>query len=241
MLHKEILDTNKVVFLTDSRSGIEALKNRAPKHQSYIVNNIKQKAYSLSDTMEVTIQWLPSHVGLMGNEEVDNIAKQAHNLQQSTDAVIDTSEIKLLISRAQQERWQRIYDLHSNNLHIGPIKPKIQSWPWASVRNRRVETTLIRLRLGHAGLNNHLHRFGMSETPLCLTCRVPETTKHFLSDCRKYIWSRRKMLTKLSQVGVQNPNYIVLLGGGPYDIDVQAKIVRAMESYLSETGMLGNI
>ena len=48
LLHKELLTTNKVVILTDSRSGIEALKNHAPKHQSYLADAIKRKAKLLT-------------------------------------------------------------------------------------------------------------------------------------------------------------------------------------------------
>ena len=240
LLHREILNTNRAVFLTDSRAGIETIKNNTPKHQSHIAHAIKQKAKLLSNyNMELTIQWLPSHVGVEGNEVVDQIAKQAHETHQETDAVIDTSEAKLLVSQAIQQRWQRIYDIQRPNLHIGPIKPKIEKWKWASVKDRRAETALSRLRLGHVGLNSHMHRFGMSETPLCTTCREQDTVKHFLTSCRKYVWSRRKMLRRLAEIGVRQPDCAILLGGGPFDPDIQAKIIKAVEIYLGETGMLG--
>ena len=75
LLHKELLTTNKIVILTDSRSGIEALMSSSPKHQSYLVDNIKKKAQYLRESnMEVTIQWCPLHVGLDGNMEADSIA-----------------------------------------------------------------------------------------------------------------------------------------------------------------------
>ena len=242
LLHKEMMLINKAVFLTDSRSGIETIKNNTPKHQSHIVNAIKFKAQLLAeDDIDVTLQWLPSHVGLEGNEEVDTIAKQAHNNLQMTDAEIDISEAKLLITNAQQLRWQRIYETLRPRLHIGPIKAKIQKWPWASVSNRRVETAMSRLRLGHVGLNSHLHNFGMSDTPLCTTCGEQETVQHFLTSCRKYVWSRRKMLNRLAKVGVHQPDTAVLLGGGQYDGPTQVHISKAVECYLGETGTLGTL
>ena len=85
LLHKELLSTNKIVILTDSRSGIEALMSSTPKHQSYLVDSIKRKAkYLKDDNMEITIQWCPSHVGLEGNTEADTIAGHAHNNPQET-------------------------------------------------------------------------------------------------------------------------------------------------------------
>ena len=242
LFHQEILTTNKIVLLTDSRAGIEAIRNPKPKHQSHIIDAIKRKAQLLADSnMDITIQWLPSHVGLEGNEEVDTIAKSAHTNPQETEAEIDISEAKALIGHAQQKMWQLTYDIIRPNLHIGPIKTKIQKWPWANVKNRRVETALSRLRIGHVGLNNHLNRFGMSETNQCTTCRVPETVSHFLTECRKYIWSRRKMMTKLARLNVQQPDYGTLLGGGPYEVDVQVGIIKAVQGYLEETGRLGSL
>ena len=73
LLHKELLATNKVVILTDSRSGIEALKNISPKHQSYLADAIKRKAKLLTeDSMDITIQYIPGHVGIEGNEVADH-------------------------------------------------------------------------------------------------------------------------------------------------------------------------
>ena len=183
LLHQEILITNKIVLLTDSRAGIEAIRNPKPKHQSHIIDAIKQKAQHLYDSnMDITIQWIPSHVGLEGNEAVDIIAKSAHTNQHETEAELDSSEVKIMIQTAQQKMWQLTYDIIRPNLHIGPIKNKIETWPWASVKNRRIETALSRLRIGHVGLNNHLNRFEMSETNQCTTCRVSPTFSHRMQE-----------------------------------------------------------
>ena len=44
LLHNEFSNFKQVVFLTDSMSGIEALKKSSPKFQSHIIDLIKQKA-----------------------------------------------------------------------------------------------------------------------------------------------------------------------------------------------------
>ena len=38
---------------------------------------------------------------------------------------------------------------------------------------------MARLRVGHAGVNSHLHRFGVMDTQACI-CGDPETIEHFL-------------------------------------------------------------
>ena len=242
LLHKELLTTDKTVILTDSRSGIEALKAKQAKRQSHLLDSIKQKAQLLADAnMDVTIQYLPGHVGIEGNEQADSVARMAHNNQQVIYTPLDTSETKKMLENAQLQRWTEFYEAKKPELHIGPIKTTIGKWPWARSESRKVEVAMTRLRIGHVGLNNHLKRFNIVDSELCSTCRVPETVPHFLTECRKYIWSRRKLLTKLARINVHQPDYTTLLGGGPYPEETQLKISRLVAGYLTETGTLGSL
>ena len=243
LMHKELLATNKIVILTDSRSGIEALMSSTPKHQSFLVDNIKQKAkYLKEDHMEITIQWCPSHVGLQGNTEADSVARLAHNNPQEVITPLDTSEMKKLIQTAQTGKWKEAYEVSKQRgLHLGLIKPNLEKWPWASMGNRRSEVAMTRLRIGHVGLNGHLKRFNLSDSDLCTTCNVIEDVPHYLTACRKYIWSRRKLMTNLAKIGVQQPDHRVLLGGGPYPSETQHKIIKLVGDYLDETGRINTL
>ena len=107
--------------------------------------------------------------------------------------------------------------------------------------NRRVEVAMTRLRIGHVGLNGHLKRFQMADSDLCTTCNVIEDVPHFLMECRKYVWSRRKLKTNLARINVHQPDYRVLLGGGPYPSETQFKIAKLVEDFLEETGMIGSL
>ena len=112
LLHKEILPIEQVVILTDSRSGIEALNKSTPKYQSHRIDTIKKKAQDLraEANIEITIQWIPSHVGIEGNEEADETAKRAHENLQEVPIELDPSEVKFITKAAQHNRWQLVYD-----------------------------------------------------------------------------------------------------------------------------------
>ncbi len=45
---------------------------------------------------------------------------------------------------------------------------------------------ITRLRIGHTGLNQILHRIDKHPTGLCTHCNKPETVKHVLIDCSRY-------------------------------------------------------
>ena len=243
LLHKEMLLTTKVVFLTDTRSGIEALANSKPKLQSHLINNIKNKSHDLTNesNIEVTIQWIPSHVGVDGNEEADKIAKSAHENHQTTLAALDVSDAKVLVRRAQHARWQLIYDREKQNLHIGPIKPTIQKWPWSNSKKRQAETAMVRMRLGHVGLNKHLHRFNIADSPLCTTCREPETVTHYLLTCRRYERQRIKLKRRLNRLNITDIDHILLLGGSQHSLEEKVQITKAVEDFLQDTGRLGSL
>merc|ERR1712030_64704 len=74
----------------------------------------------------------------------------------------------------------------SADRHLCAIKPKIAHWQSAFQANRRWETILCRLRIGHTRLTHGYHMSG-AEAPICEHCPGPPrlTVKHILITCMK--------------------------------------------------------
>ena len=121
------------------------------------------------------------------------------------------------------------------DLHIGQIKGTIGPWPWTSTGLRSTDTASARLRVGHAELNAYLNRFGQRDSPMCPGCRVPETIRHYILECRNYEDSRRTLVTNLRREGVVEITLKTILGGGNYNRDTQDRISTALKRYLLET------
>ncbi|GFY29861.1 RNase H domain-containing protein [Trichonephila clavipes] len=68
------LAVSEIWILTDSRSSIQHLSNWPSIGDS---TNILHLFQQLSDRHPIHLQWVPSHVGLLGNEVVDDLAKAA--------------------------------------------------------------------------------------------------------------------------------------------------------------------
>ena len=67
----------KLAIFTDSKSSLEILSNWELSDDSYVrslVNDIKDLE---SNNIEITFQWVPSHVGIAGNEKADRFADEA--------------------------------------------------------------------------------------------------------------------------------------------------------------------
>jgi ribonuclease HI len=185
---KHIKDNSTVeqnfVICTDSLSAVLLLRQKDPSSYRSTAYSIQEDLLTLQQ--KITIQWIRGHQGIAGNELADQAAKAAISERHVHLVGLSYDENIAQLNRKLMTVWQNHWDERtmetSSGLFLRSTKNTLQSWPWTSHQNRAVETGLARLRSGHVGVAQHLHRFGMSETPLC-TCGEIETVGHFLLGC----------------------------------------------------------
>jgi len=86
----------KLVIFSDSQSVLSAVG--APYDyckSSYLILRIKEAIYRLKEErrMDVKLVWIPSHVGIQGNESADRLAREAIRTGRDTQYGIPTSEV----------------------------------------------------------------------------------------------------------------------------------------------------
>ena len=238
-LNAEFIEKKDVVILTDSLSSLQTLEHWYKTNYQTAVNQMIGLTEILTDmNFSITLQWVPSHVGIEGNEKADELAKAAHHLQASTPCPLNKDDVKRMVNKAQTNYWQQQYDSIKEDLHIGDIKPTLGLWTWITTGSRAVDTATARLRIGHSELNANQHRFGQTDSPLCSTCQVPETSKHYLLECRRYAASRRKLTTSLHKEGIKEITVKTLLGGGDYDRAQLNTVSLNLGRFLIESGRM---
>src|SRR4029077_6912753 len=95
----------------------------------------------------VSLCWLPSHVGIRGNEKADSAAQAALSFQ-TADFKVPYMDFKSTAEAHFAKVWQE----HWNNVTFNKlklIKPNFGITKFTSVRSRRDQTVLCRLRIGH--------------------------------------------------------------------------------------------
>ena len=70
---------NKFVIFSDSLSVLKSLNHASSKNPK--IQNLIEKHHELSKTKEILFCWLPSHVGIEGNEAADVKAKASLHLE----------------------------------------------------------------------------------------------------------------------------------------------------------------
>ncbi|GFT82365.1 RNase H domain-containing protein [Trichonephila clavipes] len=95
---------DSIWILTDSRSSIQYLKN-SPKIMVSAGLDILSKLLWLGQRKQVCFQWIPSHVGVPGNETADELAAKRHGLS-----------IQCRSSRAHQTALARLKSGHLRSM-----------------------------------------------------------------------------------------------------------------------------
>ena len=186
-LIKEKEDPKYIIF-TDSLSAIIAIKNR--KTNNPLIADLLIEFQRLKNKSEIILCWVPSHIGIQGNELADTAAKSAHNNPIDPIFKIPHTDIKRSINIHIQNKWQNYWNNFPNN-KLYKIKPKITKWENNQKINRKQDVILTRLRIGHTYLT-HSYLLKGEIQPQCIACQTPLTVKHLLTECIDFSQTREK-------------------------------------------------
>ncbi|GBM07065.1 Metalloprotease TIKI2 [Araneus ventricosus] len=104
------LETSDTYILTNTKSSIQYLKHWQ-KISEKTGQEIISKIVSLSQKSRVCIQWIPSHVGVFGNEVADLLAKERSALPSAASGELLASEISS-IHRAEANSTCKVPPAH---------------------------------------------------------------------------------------------------------------------------------
>ncbi|GFU10787.1 RNase H domain-containing protein [Trichonephila clavipes] len=96
---------DSIRILTDSRSSIQCLKNW-PKIMDSTDLDILSKLVKLGQRKQVCLQWIPSHVGVGGNEAADELAGRGWDLPNPSSTVLTHLEIHSFQKNKMNLTWR---------------------------------------------------------------------------------------------------------------------------------------
>lgn len=169
----------KHVVCTDSLSSIQAIKELYPIHP--LAQAIKQKLSLLPN--QPTFMFVPSHIGIYGNESADQAAKQAvQNPERCiTEDQVTQSDFKKHIKEIVWRQWENKW--LSGEAKLKEIKPSTKL-RLPMPKDRRSQVIISRLRIGHTYLT-HSYLINRQDPPVCEECQTALTTRHLLLKCQK--------------------------------------------------------
>lgn len=166
-------DFTSIWILTDSRSSIQHLSNwREVGDRAGI--SILSLIDRLSHYFEVHIQWIPSHVGVTGNEMADTLAKAASLDIPQLDMSSTFSEVFSERKKANNHLWRLPlgHDWYSRKCPGGAISFE---------GNRYQQTCISRFASGH--LNSITFEQGQKLFKTCTKCRTAQASPEHILIC----------------------------------------------------------
>uniref|UniRef100_A0A6P7GZQ0 Uncharacterized protein LOC114342619 n=1 Tax=Diabrotica virgifera virgifera TaxID=50390 RepID=A0A6P7GZQ0_DIAVI len=174
--------TNKsknLAICTDSLSSILSIKDFYS--QNPLIQNIHNACHLLLDkNVSVSIIWTLSHVGITGNENADQAAKEASRSDIPMESIQLGVDLQHTVNQMCLRVWQNLWNRTNSKLHS--IQPRIPALKIPALC-RRDKVVMRRLRIGHCRLT-HGYLMSQGNPPLCHTCNTRVTVKHILVECQ---------------------------------------------------------
>ncbi|WP_316399482.1 reverse transcriptase domain-containing protein [Bradyrhizobium sp. 33ap4] len=178
--------TSPVIY-TDSMSSLHAISSNTTRNP--LVRQIRNIITSVHrNGSDLKFVWVPSHVGITGNESADRAAADSLSNREGPYE-IPYQDLTPLVRRAFLRKWQSFWDTQTKNkLHL--VKPQIGRSPSTTHVDRLREVTLARLRIGHTYMT-HGFLLRSENPPDCPRCGCQLSVVHILLECPAF-QSRRE-------------------------------------------------
>lgn len=202
-----VYNNKKFVICTDSKSALQHLDQRTSTARGIpIAYDIINTILELSSKNKIIIlQWIPSQVGIYGNDAVDKLAKEACSDGVSFDCEPYYTNLLPVIKEHCIKLWSEYFDKRSltKGIWYKTIQPSILRLPWFDrcTMGKYDIVTGLKLRSGHIPLNKFAFMMGKVTTPNCSDCGVLEDVHHILVECVRNERLRVSLDVNLLDVG----------------------------------------
>ena len=167
----------KFLILSDSLSAVKSLQ-KLNLSSHYLL----QWIYTLivaAPQNKIVIEWIPSHVGIQGNESADCLAVSSLKLPGFKSIPLSNFELRRQIKETYTTKWQELWTSMPEELRS--FKPELGATAFEE-EPRIIQLPLTRIRL-NTTLLTHDHYFKKTPREECEDCHITLTIKHLLIDC----------------------------------------------------------
>ena len=176
-----------IVIFSDSLSSLTAIKTGKSACRPNTLIDIFEILDIIDANVTCTMVWIPSHVGIAGNEAADKAAQLATMSPfVDVDSYLELKDLNVHIQDFILAKWQAMWQSCPTGKFYRKLEPNVSFKIKYENKARANETLATRLRLGFCCTNEYLHRIKATASDQCPDCECcVETIDHLLLRCPK--------------------------------------------------------
>ncbi|KAJ9481262.1 hypothetical protein VN97_g12230 [Penicillium thymicola] len=235
----------EVIIFSDGQAAIQAVQNPQRPSGQYVPGLIYDHVRAIrsrNQPTNITIRWIPAHVGVNGNEFADGEAKSAALLGAGMGVATGSgtgepiirpaAAAKRAVRQRIRERWEKQWERETTS---APTKRLVQAPNKKTLRlygglSKPQCAILIQMRTMRIGLRHFLFKIKAAETDRCSCDEGSQTPKHILMQCPRYIIPRTKLWEQLWAVGIKEMDYDKIVSN--------PQATRYVANFMHRTGLL---
>ena len=166
-------------IFSDSKSALQSLEIFNPIHP-FVLKILEWVFLHSRRGIQIRFCWVPAHVGVLGNDKADLLAKTAASNLIPPRCQLPHRDFLPGLRTSIKDVWQQRWD----NIGVNKMKEitdLVNPWQYIDLP-RKQEIMLCRLRIGHTRIT-HSYLMAGEYQPHCCDCLVPLTVRHFLIEC----------------------------------------------------------
>ena len=139
--HIKVTTPKEVIIYTDSLSAIQTIESGNSKSNPKLLKQIQNVITEITKQgTKLEIHWIPSHVGISGNDIADNLAKASLNHPEIDEGIQpQLQDIYKHIDGITKEKWQILRNQETTGRQYHEIQPMVNNKIKYSDRKSRLK------------------------------------------------------------------------------------------------------
>ena len=195
----------EVYIFVDSQASLKRLKSVSLQGGQRLCYDISTLCKSLALAgNRVTLQWVPGHNDIQGNEHADRLARAGLKRKEGEELPASLSYLKRKLQENVLVQWKTSWHNLAERERGSTYNTNVQGDPRIRLKVDKL-TTLKRtmaaysqLKLGKGFFKSFSKAIGKDDKGECFgSCTAFQTPKHLLLHCKHYVQERKKMRERL--------------------------------------------